>query len=167
MYEERNESPLISEILRYFGTIFTLSILVISIAVSQVSKYFPDMKDIYSLFSSDGIGLSFGTILQIAIFSIVLAIFSVLLISDRLITKMRFLYRMYLFLLATLLTFSIFAIVFTWFPVNDIGAWIGLVLSTIICFSISIGLTLLKFKLERKKYDKLLANYKARNIVKQ
>jgi hypothetical protein len=52
--------------------------------------------------------------------------------------------------------------VFAWIVVDDIRGWIGLVLSTVICFSISIGLTLLKFKLERKKYDKLLANYKAR-----
>ena len=166
MYEERNEYPLISEILRYFGTIFSLAILVISLAVWQVTRYFPDVQNVSTLFVSGGIGLSFGTIMQIAGFSIILAFFSVLLFSERLIKKMRFLYRTFLFLLAILLTFSVFAIVFKWFAVDDIGAWIGFVLSTIFCFSISIGLTLLKFKLERNKYNKLLANYKERNNVK-
>ena len=72
-----------------------------------------------------------------------------------------------LLLLATLLTFSVFAIVFKWFAIDDIGAWLGFVLSTIICFSISLVLTLLKFKMERKKYDRLLTNYKAsKNIMK-
>ena len=166
MYEERNEYPVISEILRYFGTIFSLAILVISLVVWQVTLYFPDVQNVSTLFVSGGIGLSFGTIMQIAGFSIILAFFSVLLFSERFIKKMRFLYRTFLFLLAILLTFSVFAIVFKWFAVDDIGAWIGFVLSTIFCFSISIGLTLLKFKLEKKKYNKLLANYKERNNVK-
>ena len=164
MYE-KNEYPLISEILRYFGTIFTFAILVISIVVSQVTRYFPDVQNVSTLFISGGIGLSFGTILQIASFSTILSVFSVLFISERFIKKMWFLYRIIFLLLSTLLTFSVFAIIFKWFVVDDIVAWIGFVISTIICFSISIGLTLLKFKLERKKYNRLLANFKARNHV--
>ena len=167
MYEEKNEFSLMSEILRYFKTIFTFAILALSIIISQVTRYFPDVQNVSTLFNSGGIGLSFGTILQVAGFSIILAIFSVLLISERFIKKMRFLYRVVLLLLATLLTFSVFSIVFKWFAIDNIGAWLGLVLSTIICFSISLVLTLLKFKMERKKYDRLLANYKAsKNNIK-
>jgi len=41
--------------------------------------------------------------------------------------------------------------------------FLGFVVSTPICYAISIGLTLLKLKLKGKKYDKLLADYKARH----
>jgi hypothetical protein len=167
LFEERNEAPLITEILCNFRTIFTFAILTITVVVSQVIRFFPDVQNVSSLFASGGIGLSFGTIIQIAGFSFILAFFSVLLITERFIKKMRFFWRIFFLLIATLLTFSIFAVVFEWFVVDDFGAWVGLVLSTIFCFSISIGLTLLKFKLERKKYNRLLANYKAKQKENQ
>ena len=164
MYEQ-NEYPLISSVLRNFGVIFSFSILAISIVVSQVTRYFPDAQNVSTLFVYSGIGLSFGTIMQIAGFSFILSIFSVLLFTERFIKKIRFLFRIFLLLLATLLTFSAFAVIFKWFAADDIGAWLGFILSTIFCFSISMGLTLLKFKLEQKKYDKLLANYKMRRNI--
>jgi hypothetical protein len=46
--------------------------------------------------------------------------------------------------------------------VNDPLAWLGFILSTLICFSASIGLTLVKLKLEGIKYAKLLEAYKMR-----
>jgi hypothetical protein len=76
--------------------------------------------------------------------------------------KTPFLFRGFLLLLVTLVTTSIFALVFNWFPSNDIRAWLGFVLCTIGCFTVSFALMLLKLKLEGKKDTKLLEDYKVR-----
>jgi len=157
--------PFIIDLMRNFGAIFTLSILAISFVGLLVVRYAPDAQDISSLFASGGMGLSFNAVLQIAGFSLILAFLSIVVVSDRFIKKMRFLARTILLFLAALFTFSMFAIVFKWFPIEDPLAWLGFVLSTFVCFLFSLGLTLLKLKLEGRKYDRLLANYKARHNV--
>jgi len=167
MNDERNEVPLFSELLRSFGTIYTMSILAISFVVLIVIRYTPDVQNVSSLFASGGIGLSFGTIFQLAGFSLILSFFKVLLFSESFFVKMRFLWRTFFLLLATLIVFSVFSIIFNWFPVNDSRSWIGFIVSTLICFSVGFGLTLLKLTLEGKKYNRLLAKYKAsRKTVK-
>jgi hypothetical protein len=59
-----------------------------------------------------------------------------------------------------LFTSSIFVVIFKWLPNNNLFSWLGFIFSTIFCFAVSFILTLLKMKLEGKRYDKLLANYK-------
>jgi Na+/H+-dicarboxylate symporter len=53
-------------------------------------------------------------------------------------------------------------ILFKWFPLGDIFAWLTFAALTIICFAISFGLTMLKIKRERETYGKLLADFKER-----
>jgi len=100
--------------------------------------------------------------IKCAILTIILAFFFVLLFSEYIQTKINYLFRGFLLLLATLVTASIFAIIFNWFPHDNIQEWINFVLCTVFCFVICFALTLLKLKLEGKKYAKLLAGYKAK-----
>jgi len=162
MDNEKDESPFIMDVIRNFATIFTLSILAISLMGIMLVRYASDLQHISALFAFEGMGLSYGVVLQIAGFSLLTALGSVIIISQRLIPKMRFALRIMLLFLSTLLIFSIFAVIFKWFPVNDLFSWLGFIVSSFICFIFSLLLTILKFKLEGKKYDKLLANYKAR-----
>ena len=161
MDKEQNESMFSAKLLRNFGTIFTFSILSMTIAARIVTRFSPEVKNLSTLFTLGEAGLSFNTILQIAGFSLLLDFFMVLIFSEIFIKNMRFLRRTVHFSYVSLLTLSVFSLVFKWFPANDPLAWLGFILSTIICFAASIGLTLLKLKLEGKKYNRLLANYKA------
>jgi len=120
-----------------------------------------DMRDMSTLFAFNS-GMQYSTILQTAGFSLIIAIISVLFFSEHIQTKINFLFRGFLLLFATLLTTSIFAVIFNWFPSENIQGWIGFVLCTIVCFVVCFALTLLKLKLEGKKYTKLLAGYKER-----
>jgi len=160
MDNEKIEIPLILELVRNFLAIFTLSILAISLVGLLLVSYAPDVQDISILFASGGSGLSYSVIYQIAGFSFVLAGFNILIISDRLIIKMKFWLRIILLFIAALIVFSIFAVIFKWFPIDDILAWAGFIISAFICFIFSLGLTLLRLKLEGKKFNKLLAKYK-------
>lgn len=162
MDEERNGASFVGEVLRIFFIVFSLAVLAISFAGMLLARYAPDAQAGSSIFSLDGAGLPYSTIMQIAAYALIMAVFYMLIFSDRFIVKVRFLWRFPLLFLATFLIGLVFAIIFKWFPVDSRMAWIRFVLATVISFTISFCLTLLKIKLEGKKYDKLLANYKAR-----
>ena len=155
---------IIGELLRSFTIIFTPGILVISIMGVFIARYAPELHEVSTLFALDGAGLQYSTIFQISMYSLILSVISILLFSERFNYKMRFIWRFFLMLLATLLIFCIFAVIFRWIPVDEPIAWLGLILSTIIGFSIGFSLTILKLKLDGKKYDRLLANYKAQHV---
>ena len=151
----------ILDLTRNFATIFTLTVLAISIAGLLVSRYSPDIQTL-ALFSS-----GFNVILQIAGFSFVMAFFCVLLISECFIYRMQFWLRILLLFISVVITFSVFAVIFKWFSVDALQidalqTWLGFIICVIICYVLSVSLTLLKFKLEGRKYDRLLADYKAR-----
>jgi len=147
---------------RNFGAVFSLTIIAMSAAGMLVGLNGQDMSEVSTLFALNR-GLQYSTIMQAAGFSLIIAFFTVLLFSEHIQIKIRFLFRGFLLLLATLVTTSIFALIFKWFPKNNAHGWIGFIFSTIVCFTICFILTLLKLKLEGKKYAKLLAGYKARH----
>jgi len=162
MIKKKYRAALVTEFVRMFGAIFSLSIIAITIAGILIGLYDQEMHDVSTLFAL-GSGLQYSTILQIAGFALIIAFFAVLLFSEHLQIKTQFIFRGFLLLLLTLVTTSIFALIFNWFPSNDIRAWLGFIFSTIGSFALSSALTLLKLKLEGKKYTKLLEDYKVRH----
>jgi hypothetical protein len=92
---------------------FSLAIIAITLAGMLIGLNGDDMRDMSTLFALDN-GLQYSTILQTAGFSFIIAVFSILLFSER-------------------------------------------------SFVVSFALTLLILKLEGKKYNKLLENYKVRH----
>ncbi|GHU60047.1 hypothetical protein FACS189444_6550 [Spirochaetia bacterium] len=162
MDKEQHEVSLFAKFLHNTGTIFTLSLLVITFINLLFSHIDKNIKEISSLFALVQYGLAYSTILQITGFSVVLAGLATFLFSEHFFKKILFLRRTALFFIATLFVLSGFSVIFKWFPVNDPLAWLGFIVSTLICFSASIGLTLVKLRLEGIKYSKLLEEYKLR-----
>ena len=163
--DEALRASFFTRFLRNTGAIFTLTVLAISIAGMIFARYDPDLPEAGSVFALAPLGLTYSTVLQIAGLSVILAIIATFLFSEQFLYKLRFFWRTNIFLLMTLIVVSLFAITFKWFPVNEPSVWLKFFASTLVCFSISIGLTLAKLKLEGKKYNKLLESYKARNNV--
>jgi len=166
MNEELKEASFFTQLLRNIGTIFTLTVLAISATGMIFARLDHNMSEASSLFALAPFGLTYNTILQLLTSSVILALVSTFLFSERFFYKMRFLLRTVIFLLMVLTIFSLFAIIFKWFPINDSMGWLNFFISTFVCFLISIGLTLVKHKLEGKKYNKLLESYKARHNIK-
>ena len=162
MIEKKDRTALVIDLARRFTVIFSLAIIAISIAGMLIGLNDQDMRDMSTLFLINN-GLQYNTIYQVAGFSLIIAFFSILLFSEHIQIKIRFLFRGFLLLLVTLVTTSIFAKIFNWFPHDNIQGWIGFVLCTIVCFTVSFALKLLKLKLEGKKYTKLLVDYKERH----
>jgi len=162
MIEKKIAAAFVIELARRFSVVFSLSVIAITVAGMLIKLNGQDMSEM-SIFFALNSGLQYGVILQTAGFSLILAFFSLLLFSDLIQTKIRFFFRGFLLLLTTLVTTSIFAVIFNWFPQNNIKGWIGFALCTTFCFTVCFLLTYLKLKLEGKKYAKLLVNYKKRH----
>jgi len=165
MNEELKESSFFTQILRNTGTFFTFTVLAISIVGMILPRLEPISQDTSSLFALAPLGLTYNTILQILLGSVILAAISAFLFSEHFIYKMRYLLRTIILLSTALILFSLFAIIFKWFSVNEPIDWLKFFISTFICFLISVGLTLVKHKLEGIKYNKLLKSYKVRHNI--
>jgi len=158
--ENERKVGLLTGFLREFSTIFTLLILCFSFIGKFVSIFIPNIQNLSSLFALEGAGLSYSTILQAFVFSIIMAFVSRFLFSNIIEIKISYFKRHIIFLFITLITTTIFSILFNWFPVNDIQAWFLFIPFFLVSCLIAIGLSILLMKLEDKKYNKLLENYK-------
>jgi len=162
MIDKKYTTALAIEFAGRFAVIFSLAIIALTIAGMLIELIGQEIHDVSTLFILNN-GLHYGVILQTAGFSFIIDFFSLFLFSEHIQIKAPFLFRGFLLLLVTLVTTSIFAVIFNWFPQDNIQGWIYFVLCTIGCFAVCFALTLLKLKLEGKKYAKLLVDYKERH----
>jgi len=160
MDDEQNRTPPAIVLLRYFATTFSVGILAFCLVGIIGARFGGNTLKMPSLYISNA-GLSFGTILQMALFALITSVLALILFSDIFITKIRLLYRALFFALLTMLSASVIAIIFKWFNAANIKAWIVFLLLFLAGFSIGWAFTLLKLKLEKKKLDRLLENYKS------
>jgi cation transporter-like permease len=167
MNEELKEAPFFTQVLRNTGAVFTSTVLTISIAGMVFERRTPSLPEVCSLFALAPLGLTYNAVLQIAGLSIIIAAISTFLFSERFFYKMRFFWRINLLLLMVMIVVSLFAVIFKWFPMNEPVVWLQFFISTFIFSLISIGLSLVKLKLEGKKYNRLLESYKARHNINQ
>jgi cation transporter-like permease len=167
MNEELKEVPFLTQLLRNTGATFTLTVLTISIAGMIFASLDPNLPEVCSLFTLAPLGLTYNAVLQIAGLSIIIAAISAFLFSEQFFYKMRFFWRINLLLLMVMIVVSLFAVIFKWFPVNNPKVWLQFFISTFVFSLISIGLSLVKLKLEGKKYNELLESYKARHNINQ
>ena len=167
MNEELNEAPFFTQVLRNTGAVFTLTVLTLSAAGMIFTRYTANLPEACSLFALAPLGLAYNAVLQIAALSVIIAVISTFLFSEQVLYKMRFFWRINLFLLMVMIVVTLFAVVFKWFPVNEPVVWLQFFISTFIFSLISVGLSFAKLKLEGKKYNKLLEKYKARHNINQ
>jgi hypothetical protein len=130
-------------------------------------RHTPNLPEVCSLFALAPLGLTYNAVLQIAGLSIIIAVISTFLFSEQFFYRMRFFWRINLFLLMIMIVVSLFAVIFKWFPANQPVVWLQFFISTFVFSLMSIGLSLVKLKLEGKKYNKLLESYKARHNINQ
>jgi len=159
MENDRKNTYFLSGLLREFTTIFTLLIICFSLIGYFFASGIFDIKIFSSIFALEGAGLPYPTILQAAVFAFIMALVSKILFSENIEIKTPILKHI-IFMFITFLTTSVFSIIFDWFPVNNFYAWLLFVPSFFISCFTATALSLLLLKLEDKKYNKLLENYK-------
>ncbi len=141
--------------------IFSVTVILISITgfifgdnIEESASY------TITMFKLGNRGLAFSTIFQFLASSAIISLLKLLLLSDKIIKNMMLLWRTVLLVFLVIITVSGFIIFFKWFPINSYIAWLCFLLSFGICFGMGTLTLLIKNKLESKRYEESLANYK-------
>lgn len=139
--------------------VITFSIMVICIAFSAnfLGKDASEISTLYK-FGSEGIGVD--TIFQFLLASLVMECSKVFWFSDKLFKHMMALWRTVGMVLSVIPIIAFFAGVFSWFPLNNVSAWCGFLITYGIFFGLSLLVVTLKIKLENKRIDKGFKKYR-------
>ena len=140
--------------------IFSITILIVSLISIFLGD---DVKEYSSMFSLGKDGIAFSTIFQILLSSFVIAAINQIFLSEKFLKNMLTVWKLSLMVSLIIIVIVVFVICFKWFPLNLFEAWVGFFVSFGICFIISTTIMLTKTKIETKKYDELLENYKKKH----
>ena len=160
MENKKKIASFITGFLREFATIFTLAIIFFSLTGKIVVNADIENHGITTIYTLDGTGLPYSIIMQLFVFSLIMAVVSRFIFSEYFAAKLLLKWRSFLFTLVTFLATLTFSILFKWFPINNIYAWLAFIPASFGSYAIAIGLSFLLMKLEDKKYNKLLKEYK-------
>jgi hypothetical protein len=140
----------------------TLILFAVNILLLMLFAWFvgDGAKAISPLYQMGSEGLAITTMLQFLLSSAVITALKYFFFSDLFFKKLMALWRTILMMFSVLMVSILFIIIFHWFPLNYGYAWAAFLL----CFGGSCTLTslfmIVKTKLEGKRYDELLSDYK-------
>lgn len=107
-------------------------------------------------------GLSFQVLMQLLLFAVICGLIAALLTTDVIIKNMLHLWRSVLFHFLSIVACGLFVVIFGWFPLGDLRAWIGLLLIMTGAFVLGSAPMIIKVKLDDRRYEKLLSDYKSK-----
>ena len=140
-------------------TTFALSIIVISITGWALGDAQMEHAGLFRLGSA---GLAFQSIAQVFALSIVFSVIVTLLSGDIFFKRIMLLWRVVLTLFLCMVTGVAFALIFSWIPAGMWEAWAAFLGSFILSFLIAFFAAWIKTKLEDRRYEKQLSDYKMR-----
>lgn len=135
---------------------FTMSLLAVTIVGESVRHFFTAPMGLYEL----GRGLTFHTILQIFLFSVIGSGIRIFFLNGRRMKRMSYLMRVGLMVFSIFGLTILFVLIFRWFPVSLPEAWIGFVISFLGSVSVCLLVMSLIYRRKGKHYGELLDKYK-------
>ncbi len=140
-----------------FLVIFGVNVMIVAV----VGVFGGEASMPYStMFKLGGVGITYETLLQLCIADLLIALLNDLFLSDKIFKNMIFILRMILMMLSIVMVMAIFIIKFKWFPADFVPGWIGFIAAFSICFLASVVVSVIKTKVDNKKYNELLERYK-------
>lgn len=143
----------ISQVFATFGMIVLIFIILGIVVGEQIRMY-------SSLFEYGKGGLSMSTLVQLFVFAIIISAGQVLFLTDKWIKNMPIIWRNVCFFSVVIIVLTSFCIKFQWFPITDRKAWIGFIVSFLVCSAIGIIISRIKEKAENKKMAQILDKWK-------
>ena len=147
-------------IFNYIGQVFATYGMILFIFIIFGIMIGDNASGSSSLFELGNQGSTIATLLQLFILAIIISVAQIAFLTDRWIKNLSILFRNVLFFGIVVLTIVIFAILFGWFPIDDVKSWIGFVLSFVVCTAISVTIRGLKEQAENKKMEQALNKIK-------
>lgn len=153
MDDNKNIFDYIKQLFTSFG-IVVLLFIVINLIIGD------EAGSVSSLFALGAKGLSTATLLQLLILVLIITAAQNIFLSDLVIKNMALVVRNILFFATIMAAITIFAVVFGWFPLNNVAAWIGFIVSFAVCSIISSVIMRLEENAENKKMQDALNRLK-------
>ena len=154
MEEKKTIFDFVSGAFATFGIIIVI-FMILTLAVGDAAVGYS------SFFEFGRRALSINTLFQLLALSLVIRACRELLLTDRWIRRMSMLIRNTLFFLTITIVIVLFVILCEWFPLSDMTAWTGFLISFALCSSIGVALSRIMEKAENRKMDQALERYKS------
>ena len=153
MEEKKTIFSYISQMFATFGIIMLIFVIFALIIGNPAKEY-------SSLFALGSEGFAIGTILQLLSLSAIITFLQDIFLTDGVIKTMPMIARNICFFALTTAVCAGYIVIFKWFPLNDILAWVGFIVSFAVCSALAVGISKLKEKAEDKKMEKALEKYR-------
>ena len=147
-------------IFNYIGQVFATYGMILFIFIIFGIMIGDNASGYSSLFELGNQGFSIATLLQLFILAVIISVTQIAFLTYKLIKNLSIFFRNVLFFGTIVITFVTFAILFEWFPIDDVKAWIGFVLSFVVCTAISVTISRLEEQAENKKMEQALNKIK-------
>lgn len=148
---------IVFRILNQVLIIFSIDILILMLLAALIGEDAQNASTIYQLGNK---GLASTTIAQFLLSSVTITFLRNIFLSEKLFKKLNTLQRSIFMLLCILLIHILYIILFGWFSLDNITAWISFVVCFGGGFTLGLLIMLLKIKLDNRQYDKLLSQYR-------
>ena len=155
MEEKKNVFNYIRQAFATYG-IIVLVFVVFNILLGDVAG------DYSALFALGKDGMSIPVLLELLLLAIMITFAQVLFLTDKWIENMSMIIRYVLFFGTVMIVMIVMIIVFNWFPIGDMYAWGGFVISYTVSMITSALLTRLKERTENTKMQEALDKYNRR-----
>ncbi len=152
MEEKKTVFNYISQAFATFGIIVLIFIL-FSLAIGESTEGYSN------LFSMGKRGMSIPTLCELLLLAIMITLAQVVFLTDKWIVNLSLIIRNVLFFLSVLIVMVIMIVTFKWFPVGDVSAWIGFIISFAISMIVSALVIKLKERADNSKMQEALDNY--------
>ena len=140
----------------------TFGIMIILFIVPKL--LFGTIGEGYStLFDYGNKALSIATIFQLFGLSLIITVARTLFFSDTLFKAMPMIVRMVVFFAVITLFVILFVVFFRWFPIDDLKAWIGFIVSFILSTCAAVIIAKIRENSENDKMNKALEKYRSGN----
>ena len=148
-------------IFNYLGEVFTTYGVIILIFVI-LNLILGDIAKGYTSFFEYGSGsMSMGTMIQLFALSVIICVARNLFLTDNWIKNMPMFVRIFSLFLSVTVVIVVFVIVFRWFPITDVKAWIGFFISFAVSSVVGVLFSKLKERAENRAMDKALEKFKS------
>ena len=130
-----------------------LAFIIMGIVIGEKTKGYAD------LFSMGNAGMSMPILLELLLLAVVITLAQVAFLTDTWIMNMSMVLRNVLFFVSVLIVIVLMIVAFNWFPVRDVTAWVGFIISYALSMFISAFITRLKERAENSKMQEALDKY--------
>ena len=146
-------------IFNYVGQMFSIYGVMIMIFIVINLIIGNEAGSVSTLFSLGSSGLSTATLLELFLLVLIVTAAQNIFLTDILIKNLALIVRNILFFATILIAITAFAVVFGWFPLDNVAAWIGFIVSFTICATVSAFLMRLEENAENKKMQEALKRF--------